>query len=137
MSYTVHFTASGSDLRFTGALTAEEIEGALAAAAAHAYPGARRFSLVDLTGADLTRLRTSDIRAIAQRPGGPGPTAGPLAVAVVAPRDVDYGLARMWQTLAERRPIDAAVFRTRALALAWLATRGIPAAELPPEDRAE
>jgi hypothetical protein len=137
MSYTVHFTASGSDLRFTGALTAEEIERALAAAAAHAYSEARRFSLVDFTGADLTGLPTSDIRAIAQRPGGLGPTAGPLAIAVVAPRDLEYGLARMWETLAEERPIDAAVFRTRALALAWLATRGIPDAERPPEDRAE
>jgi hypothetical protein len=60
------------------------------------------------------------------------PADAPLRIAVVAAQDVGYGLARMWETLAEPRPVQTAVFRSRAMALAWLAAAGISEAELPP-----
>jgi hypothetical protein len=41
-------------------------------------------------------------------------------VAVIAPADVSFGLARMYEAFADRIPWDFAVFRTARKALAWL-----------------
>lgn len=46
-----------------------------------------------------------------------------LLVAAAAPRDIQFGLSRMWQTLAEATGWEIQVFRTREEALAWLRTR--------------
>jgi hypothetical protein len=142
--YQIHFTESGSDTRFVGVLTWAGLTDALESAATHAYPRLRRFALVDLTGVTDFALTAAEVRATAERAGafGPATRAGvagegpPLQIAVVATQDVGYGLARMWETLAERRPVRTAVLRTRAMALAWLAAEGIPDAELPPDPAA-
>ena len=128
--------------RFTDVLTRAVLTGALEAAASHAYPRGRRFALIDLSGVTDFALSAAEIRAVAERAGAFGPAAEapaaeapagvPLEIAVVATQDVGYGLARMWETLAERRPVRTAVFRSRGMALAWLAAQGIPQAELPP-----
>jgi len=44
-------------------------------------------------------------------------------IAVVAPRDLSFGLARMYQAFAASVPWDFAVFRAMDAALAWL---GLP-----------
>ena len=41
-------------------------------------------------------------------------------IAVIAPKDVSFGLARMYETFADMIPWDFAVFRTAGKALAWL-----------------
>lgn len=41
-------------------------------------------------------------------------------VAVVAPRDVDYGLTRMFQAYMDGPPFDLKIFRDRSAAEAWL-----------------
>jgi hypothetical protein len=45
----------------------------------------------------------------------------PVPVAVVAPTDVVFGLARMFQMMSEGRGNRVEVFRDTASALAWLA----------------
>jgi hypothetical protein len=42
-------------------------------------------------------------------------------VAVIAPRDVSFGLARMYEALANMIPWNFVVFRTAGEALAWMA----------------
>jgi hypothetical protein len=138
MPYTSRFTDTGSDTRFTGVLTRGVLTEALEAAAGHAYPRGRRFALIDLTGVTDFALSAAEIRAVAERAGAFGPATGtpadaPLRIAVVAAQDVGYGLARMWETLAEPRPVHTAVFRSRAKALGWLAAQGIQGPELPPD----
>ena len=137
MSYTLCFTPSGSELRFTGRVTLDQLTRARAAAVAHAYEGGRRFALVELAHVIDFDLTSAEVRGIAARAGEPARTNGApadrLEIAVVAPAGVVYGLAWMWETLAEPRPVHTAVFRSRAMALTWLAAQGIPAAELPPE----
>jgi hypothetical protein len=45
-------------------------------------------------------------------------------VAVAAPRDLQFGISRMWQTLAEHTGWEILVVRDRREALAWLRARG-------------
>lgn len=44
-------------------------------------------------------------------------------VAVAAPRDLQFGLSRMWQTLAEATGWEIRVFRTEAEAVDWMRAR--------------
>ena len=48
------------------------------------------------------------------------PTLTPYRVAIVAPRDVVYGVGRMYEAYRERTPGAVQVFRTMEEALAWL-----------------
>jgi len=49
-------------------------------------------------------------------------------IALVAPADFAFGLARMWEILAERMPFEAGVFRSLDEAVAWL---GLAPEDLP------
>ena len=40
-----------------------------------------------------------------------------------APSDLSFGIARMWETIAERPEWETAAFRERPLAIAWLRQR--------------
>jgi hypothetical protein len=82
----------------------------------------RMHRLWDLTGADFSALdfeaialMTKDITSL--------PRVDPnVRVAIVAARDVDFGLARMFETLREgETPAVIRVFRTREDAEVWLA----------------
>ncbi len=84
--------------------------------------------LTDLSGATSSSLSFTEIAALAdlrkqQRFGNA------FKSAVVAPRPVQYGFARMFQTLNDHPQITIRVFRDRASALAWLqvAPAAIPA----------
>jgi hypothetical protein len=60
-----------------------------------------------LTLADRRRVRT---------------LANPIKSAIVAPKPVDVGFARMFQTLNDHPQIETAIFPTLGEAEAWLAT---------------
>jgi len=47
-------------------------------------------------------------------------TAARPKIAVVAPEDISFGLARMYEVLSDTVPWDFAVFRAPDAALAWL-----------------
>ena len=80
--------------------------------------------LVDLRETDSTP-RTSDalrqFAEFARRILGDAGT--PQKVAVVAPNDISFGLARMYEVLSNDVPWDFVVFRSMEAALAWL---GVP-----------
>jgi hypothetical protein len=79
------------------------------------------YGLIDLT--DVTELRVTrdvvlefvqvdmQIALIVPRP---------LAVAIVAPSDLAFGIARMWEAFAEVTRWNTHVFRSRAEADPWL-----------------
>lgn len=49
---------------------------------------------------------------------------GPTTVAVVAPRDLEFGMTRMYATLSESLVPRVRVFRSRAEARAWIDESG-------------
>ena len=76
---------------------------------------------------DLTLVTDLDVSGAAVRRLADlfedGPAAPPTRLAIVAPRDHHFGLARMYQSLRAEAPEETRIFRARADALAWL---GLP-----------
>jgi hypothetical protein len=120
---TIEFVEDGRGLGFSGSgvLTGQEILEAKEALAADEVPlRTVKFALVlleDVTAVDVT---VGDLRAAAivdRRLARMMPNA---AVAIVAPRDHDFGIARMWEAIADVPEWTTYVFRSREEADAWL-----------------
>lgn len=85
----------------------------------------RRFVLVDFSG--VTRLAGASPetvhRLIAEqrRTAHAAPT---LDLAIIAPNDFIFGIARMWEGMTEDLGWSGCVVRTRAEALTWLRAQG-------------
>lgn len=123
MPGTIEFVEDGRGLVFSGSgvLTGQEILEAKEALAADEVPlRTVKFALVlleDVTAVDVT---IGDLRAAAivdRRLARMMPNA---AVAIVAPRDHDFGIARMWEAIADVPEWTTYVFRSREEADAWL-----------------
>jgi hypothetical protein len=130
MAHEIRFTPDGADVRFTGATTGDEIVGAKVDALAHFPGGTLRFLLFDLSGSERLDIPTLDVRRVARVDREYAETHPPFAIAVVAPDDLEYGLARMWQAFVDDTPIQSVVARSRPEALIWLAGRGVNVATL-------
>lgn len=76
-----------------------------------------RFVLVDLTDVEQVHISPVDLEALVSTQL----KISRRAVAVIAPRDLLYGLARQWEMLALELEWPTCVARTRAEAIAWLA----------------
>lgn len=82
------------------------------------------FLLFDLRDAMLAELTTSDLLDLARvdqalaRYTPPG-----MAVAIVAQRDLEYGLARMWEAFVAGKGWETMVFRSRKEAEHWIRER--------------
>ena len=81
-------------------------------------PGFRSF--VDLSGADLCQLDANTVRRAAEVTRGFDRGQEPVRVAVLAPTDVAFGLARMYAALVESLQREVRVFREADAARAWL-----------------
>ena len=77
--------------------------------------------LVDLREADSSHRSSGALHRVAEfvREALGDVTTTPK-VAVVAPRDISFGLARMYELFADSVPWDFVVFRSMETALAWL-----------------
>lgn len=78
-------------------------------------------ALVDASELNPAGISTEMLRARAAMP-----RRQPVRVAVVAPADAVFGLARMFQMMSEGRGNHVEVFRRRDEALAWLASGSGP-----------
>ena len=79
-------------------------------------------SLFDLRAGEASTLTSAEIREmvplIEERRTHPGQARW----AVVAPRDVEFGMSRMFEVFAEKIPSDMRVFRDIEAAKRWLET---------------
>jgi hypothetical protein len=83
-----------------------------------------RFLLVDLTDAALAQISTDALKELAGLHNVLAEhTFTGMSVAVVAPRDVEYSLSRMWQVFVEETGWETMVFRSHAEAERWLQQR--------------
>ncbi len=132
MPYTIRYTDSGAEVRTSGVVTAAKIAAARAEVARHAYQRGRRYVLIDHSGASRFELDARDIETLGHTGGVAEFWADPppLLLAAIVPQREGYELARAWQTAAAAQPIESRIFRVRAMAVAWLASRGVPDVEL-------
>jgi hypothetical protein len=79
-----------------------------------------RYMVIDQGAAHLD-LSAEEVRIIAEQDRRMAQIAPPgVVVAMIAPREVDYGMARMWQVLVEETGWDTKVFRSFDEADSWL-----------------
>ncbi|KMY68528.1 hypothetical protein AAU61_02410 [Desulfocarbo indianensis] len=104
-----------------GAVGRRELEEAIAS---FYEGGPTRCVLWDLRQADLQRLATQDVRGLIRFMEQNNFIRAEGRTALVAPRDADYGLARMGEVFAEGLPTQFGVFRSLEQALEWLAQGG-------------
>jgi hypothetical protein len=82
--------------------------------------GALRYIVIDEESVGCV-LSTSEARIVAEQDKQIAKlTPQGLVVAVVTPRDVDFGMARMWQVFVEQTGWKTEVFRSRESAAVWL-----------------
>ena len=80
-----------------------------------------RFAIVDLGLASSLQLSTDEVRRIAERDRELAAiTRRGLPVAVLAPTDVAYGLARMWEVFVENTGWETIVFKARREGEDWV-----------------
>ncbi len=81
----------------------------------------RRYGLVDCSAVASVEISTAELRALADQDARLAAEARiPILLAVVAPGDLGYGLARMWQAFAQGIWWRAEVFRDRPAAERWI-----------------
>jgi SpoIIAA-like len=81
--------------------------------------------LSDFTAVDGTAITASDVRRLSQRRAARRFDA-PVKSAFVAPRDAEFGYARMFEMLNGNPSITVRVFRSESDAMAWLREPGGP-----------
>jgi hypothetical protein len=80
-----------------------------------------RFAIVDLGLASSLELSPDEVRKIADRDRELAVITRPgLPVAVLAPNDVAYGLARMWEVFVENTGWETIIFKTREEGEDWV-----------------
>ncbi len=126
MPIRVHFVDDLLMIDFSGEVTTQDFGTMLAEVVSleqklHRTPD----RLADFTATTGLNLNYHDIeRAVQAR--RISPPANPIRSAVVGPRPVQYGMARMFQALNDSPHVTVEVFRDRASALAWLGQPALP-----------
>src|SRR5690349_16987058 len=105
MPYTIEYVDRGHGVRSVGSgvVTGAEIRGALDEVAGSGPESHRalRFAVVDLTGVTELRATPTEVRRIAATDRTLQAVTPGVVVAVIAPEDHVFGMARMWETLVE------------------------------------
>jgi hypothetical protein len=85
----------------------------------------RRFGLIDFSGAaGLTEATAENLHRLIAEQRRMARFAPRLDLAVIAPSDLIFGVARMWEGLNDELGWSGCVVRTRAEALEWLRDQG-------------
>ena len=82
-----------------------------------------RYVLMDFSETTEFRAIPEEVRSLARLDGRVSEYATNISVAIVAPRDQEFGMSRMWEVFVEGTGWQTAVFRDRAEAVAWLRQR--------------
>ncbi len=79
-----------------------------------------RYELVDFSATTQMKISLEETRRIVERSRRMGDWAPGIVVAVAAPLDITYGIARMWHSIYDEVDWKRNLFRHRAEALAWI-----------------
>ena len=130
MPFEVVFNAAGTVAheRFTGRITVEDLLRNVDAVISHPSFGPGLALLCDLSAADVELLDVDGLRTYVGYLRRHRDRYVDCRFAILAPRDAQYGLTRMFTSLSEPLQFDAAAFRDRDEALEFL---GVAASDLP------
>jgi hypothetical protein len=83
-----------------------------------------RYAIIDLTFVEAMNITSDDIRAVVEQNKRIAALAlpGPI-LAVASPRDLGFGLARIWEALVEQTGWETMTFRSRSEAEDWIKER--------------
>src|SRR5439155_10347189 len=83
-----------------------------------------RYAIIDLTSVGAMKINSDDIRTVVEQNKRITSLAhpGPL-LAVASPKDLGFGLSRIWEVLMEQIGWETMTFRSRAVAEAWTRQR--------------
>lgn len=111
----------GFHLRATGSVAGEDLVNvALGLEADPVRLRGLRFMLADMSGVTEFLMTTEHVRRIADADRRMALVVPSMCVAIVAARDDTFGLARMWEVMAEPTGWATRVFRDAASADAWI-----------------
>lgn len=126
MPITHHYDGATRTLHavIQGTITDEEVlEYARRVAPDTEIPPGRR-ELIDLSGVEQTDVSGAGLREVADVFRAHDQTLFETKIAIVAPTDIAYGLARMYQAFRSDSPVLLQVFREREAAVYWLGLEG-------------
>jgi hypothetical protein len=103
----------------TGTLTDDDILGLKARLLADPRWAPGMGELADVRAIDRLEVTTAGVQHMARQDAA-GPALGSYRLAIVAPQDEVYGMARMYQMLTERAVPNVRVFRDLEAAEGWL-----------------
>ena len=83
-------------------------------------PAIAQFQLVDLSQATRFAVSSEDLHSIAEQDKSAAEDIGHLVVAIYAPKDLAFGLSRVWEVYAEAPGVETSVFRDYEAAHTWL-----------------
>ena len=78
------------------------------------------YGLIDFSETDNVTVTNHDIRKMAEQNIKEGYVNDHLIVAIVVEKDIDYGLARMWEAYITGLNWESYVFRSRQEAESWI-----------------
>jgi hypothetical protein len=104
----------------TGVVTGEDLKKANEAVYSDERLPALKYQLVDLLKAERFDVSNEDAIEIAEQDVAASETSPNMLIAVVAERDLPFGIARMWEAFAFEGAVETMVFREREEALAWI-----------------
>jgi len=105
---------------WTGVITADEVIRATADYYAHENWKKIDYVIADFSGVTQVIGASDSVRDLVKADERISSLIPELAIAVVAPSDLLFGLSRMWEMLNQRIGWKLCVFRTRPEAEAWI-----------------
>jgi hypothetical protein len=122
MAFEVKFIDGGEGLIFvaSGKAHASELIAINREIYSEAYLMKQKYQLVDLTGAESIQVEERDIRQLAEMDKEAAAVNPEIKIVVVAPGDLEYGMARMWLAHVDEGELESRVFRTREEADRWI-----------------
>jgi hypothetical protein len=123
MPYTRTYLDDGKGLLKTGTgfvTGAEILAVSLSDADDEAICRRLRYGLLDFSATTEMQVTAEDMRRVVEANRKIAALTGPGPVAIVAPSQMSFGLARMWHTLSEDFRWESSLFRNRPDAIAWL-----------------
>jgi hypothetical protein len=125
VAYTIDFKALGAELCFTDFVSGQELLDAKDEFFRHPFDSAARYVLCDFSEASKFDIPTSDVDRLVEQDRAEISRHPHLLEVVIAPQNLVYGLARMWQAKVNMVRPHTAVVRQLDEAVAWLQAAGI------------